>query len=223
MKKDKVRLLTWVLALLPAVLVAVFYGRLPDRVPTNWGLDGTVTYGGKMTLWFLALLPPALAVLLTALPKIDPKKRNYERFQGYYDGFCAVLMLFLLAMVAVTLTESLRPGTLSVSRAVTMGIGVLFAFLGNILPKVKSNFFMGVKTPWTLSDPDVWNRSNRLAGLLFFLVGILLVPCALLLPELGMFIVMMAGVAVAAAVPCVCSYIWYREKCREPVDKDRDE
>lgn len=223
MRKPKGRIWTWILALLPVVLVAVLYGRLPDRVPTNWGLNGEVAYSGKSSLWLLALLPVALAVLLTVLPKIDPKKRNYERFQGYYDGFCVVLMLFFLALMAMTLTEALRPGTLSVGRLVTLGVGVLFAFLGNIMPKFKTNFFIGVKTPWTLSDPDVWNRSNRLAGLLFFLLGVLLFPCALLLPEAGMFAVLMAGTIAAGVAPCVCSYIWYRQKCLGPVDKNGDE
>lgn len=223
MRKPKLKIWTWALALLPVALVAALYGRLPDQVPTNWGLNGEVAYSGKASLWLFALLPAALALLLTVLPNIDPKKRNYERFQGYYDGFCAVLMLFFLALMAMTLTESLRPGTLSVGRLVTLGVGVLFAFLGNIMPKFKTNFFIGIKTPWTLSDPDVWNRSNRLAGLLFFLVGVLLVPSALLLPEAGMFAVMMTGTVAAGAAPCICSYIWYRQKCREPVDKDRDE
>ena len=126
------------------------------------------------------------------------------------------LLLFLLTLTAVTLVEALRPGTLSVGRVVTLALGVLLAFLGNRLPKVKSNFFLGFRTPWTLSDPDVWNRTHRAGGILFFALGAALVPCGLFLPEQAAFGVLLAGVLAAALTPVVLSYIWYRQK----VDKD---
>lgn len=211
---------TWIvlclLALAPVALVAACYGALPDRVPTYWGLDGTVTYGPKALLWLFALLSPALTALLRLLPRLDPRRGNYARFQRCYDGFCAALLLFLLTLTAVTLVESLRPGTLSVGRVVTLALGVLLAFLGNRLPKVKSNFFLGFRTPWTLSDPDVWNRTHRAGGILFFALGAALVPCGLFLPEQAAFGVLLAGVLAASLTPVVLSYIWYRQK----VDKD---
>ena len=194
---------TWIvlclLALAPVALVAACYGALPDRVPTYWGLDGTVTYGPKALLWLFALLSPALTALLRLLPRLDPRRGNYARFQRCYDGFCAALLLFLLTLTAVTLA-----------------LGVLLAFLGNRLPKVKSNFFLGFRTPWTLSDPDVWNRTHRAGGILFFALGAALVPCGLFLPEQAAFGVLLAGVLAAALTPVVLSYIWYRQK----VDKD---
>ena len=147
---------------------------------------------------------------------MDPRRGNYARFQRCSDGFCAALLLFLLTLTAVTLVEALRPGTLSVGRVVTLALGVLLAFVGNRLPKVKSNFFLGFRTPWTLSDPDVWNRTHRAGGILFFALGAALVPCGLFLPEQAAFGVLLAGVLAASLTPVVLSYIWYRQK----VDKD---
>lgn len=220
MKKKTTDILIWLLALLPVLLVAVLYGRLPDRVPTNWGLNGEVSYSGKAFLWVTALACPVLAVLFRVLPKIDPRKKNYDRFRNYYDGFCLVMLLFLLGLNVVTLIESLRPGTVSVSRLIVVGLGLLLIFLGNMMPKVKNNFFVGIKNPWTLSDPDVWNRANRLGGLLFFAAGVALVPSGLFLPEAASLAVTMIGALTAAVVPTVMSYIWYRQKTGQTVDKD---
>ncbi|WP_295634170.1 SdpI family protein [uncultured Intestinimonas sp.] len=213
------RLATWVLAAVPPVLLALCWGALPDRVPVHWGLDGAVTYGARWELVVPALLPLLLLALLRFLPRLDPRRKSYARFQREYDGFALALTLFLLALNAVTLVESLRPGTISVGRAVLVGVGVLFAWVGNLLPRIKSNFFMGFKTPWTLSDPDVWNRTNRLGGILMFALGAALVPCGLLLPERVCLAVVLGGTAVVVAVPSILSYIWYRQK----VDRTRGE
>ena len=212
-------MLSLVLALLPVLAVAALYGRLPDQVPIQWGLEGEVSYGPKVTLWGLALLSPGLLALLRVLPKVDPRRRNYARFQGCYDGFCLVLTLFLGGLVGVVLVESLRPGTISVGRVVTFCVGLLLVFLGNLLPKVKNNFFMGVRTPWTLSDPDVWNRANRLGGRCFFWFGLALAAGGLLLPEAVNFLLLLAGVAVVVILPGLMSYIWYQKKQKDPVDK----
>lgn len=223
MKDKTLRVLTWCAALASPALVAAVYAALPARVPTHWGLDGTVTYSGKGTMWLLALMPLLLTALLRVLPKIDPRRKNYARFQDYYDGFVLVMAVFLLLVNAVTVVEALRPGTLAVWRVIVMAVGLLFLILGNLMPKVKSNFFMGIKTPWTLSDPDVWNRSQRLGGRLFFLAGLAMLVCGLLLGEYAAFIVTMAGALGAGLVPCVMSYIWYRQKMTGPVDKGGDE
>ena len=207
-----IRLVTWVLAAAPPVLLALFWGGLPDRVPVHWGLEGEVTYGARWELAVPALLPLLLLVLLRLLPRLDPRRKSYGRFQREYDGFALALTLFLLGLNAVTLVEALRPGALSVGRVVLAGVGIFFAWTGNLLPRVKSNFFMGFRTPWTLSDPDVWNRTNRLGGILMFTLGVMLVPCGLLLPEWVCLVVLLGGVAVMVVVPSVLSYLWYRQK-----------
>lgn len=215
MVNKRTLLLIWVLALLPVAATALLYGILPARIPTHWNLDGSVTYSGKLEIWLIAGLSPVMALLLLLLPKIDPRRKNYLRFQRYYDGFIVVLMFFLLLMTGVILSESIRPGHISVGRAVTVAVGILFVFLGNLLPKVKNNFFMGFRTPWTLSDPDVWNRTNRLGGRLFFWFGLVIAAGGLFLPETANFAVLMAGVVVISALPAVMSLVWYRRRGRD--------
>lgn len=219
MKDKTVGRLAWCAAAASLVLAAAVYGILPERIPTHWDLDGTVTYSGKGMIWLLALLPLGLTALLRLVPRMDPRRKNYDRFRGFYDSFVLVMALFLLLINAVTVVEALRPGTLTVWRVVTMGVGLLLVFLGNGLPKVKSNFAFGVRTPWAISDPDVWNRTQRLGGRLLFLTGLVMAVCALALGEKFTFAVTVVGVVLIALVPAAMSYIWYRRRWDGTVDK----
>ena len=212
MKRKGSILAMWLLALLPLVLVAVFYSRLPDQVPMHWGFDGEINrYGSKNELWLIGALGPLFALLFQFLPRLDPKRRNYEKFQTYYEAFSLVLVAFTSVMMGVALLESFRPGTLSMGRVVSALVGLLFLFVGNLMGKVKPNFFMGIRNPWTLSDPDVWNRAHRLGGGLFFLTGLVTVVSAILLPEPVTFAVLMAGTLLTALIPTVMSYFWYKK------------
>lgn len=213
MKNKKSIALMWIISILPALMVAAVYGRLPDIIPTQFGFDGAInSYGPKSTLWLLAGMCPFFAAMFQFLPHIDPRKKNYSKFQNYYDLFAIGLELFLLAVLALVLTETLRPGTLSMGRAILALVAVLFILVGNMMGKVKSNYFFGIKTPWTLSDPDIWVRTNRLGGRLWFATGVLLLPCSLLLPETVSFVLMLVGILGSCVLVCVLSYLWYRQK-----------
>lgn len=212
MKTKPFNLIFCLLALLPLLLVTALYQRLPDQIPVHWELGGTVEYGGKGLLWILAGVSPVMAILFRVLPKFDPKIDSYENFRGFYDGFSLAMLLFVLLMVGVTLSESLAPGRVSVWQVICCALGILFAFIGNFLPKVSANFFLGFKTPWTLSDPDVWNRTHRLGGQLFFWFGLLLLAAGLLLPETATFILLLGGTVFVALLPLLLSCLWYRRR-----------
>ena len=110
------------------------------------------------------------------------------------------------------MAETLRPGTVSIGRAMTALISILLILLGNMMGKIKHNYFFGIRTPWTLADPDVWNRTHALGGKLWFALGIVLLPCSLLLPEQAFFVVLMGGLLGTTALVIVLSYLWYRQK-----------
>lgn len=216
MKSKRNIALMWGVSLVPVLILTVIYGKMPETVPTNFGFDGTINaYGPKSTLWMMAGLGPLMALLFQFLPKIDPRKRNYEKFQKYYDIFAIFMELFLLGIDSLLFVEILRPGTVSIGRAVTVLVCLLFLLIGNMLGKIKHNYFFGIRTPWTLSDPDVWNRTHRLGGRMWFVTGVVLLPCCLLLPEKVFFVLLMAGILGSSAVLFVLSYLWYRRKHRE--------
>ena len=102
------------------------------------------------------------------------------------------LPLLLLVLTAITLSETFYPGRINVGRATGLLIGVLFLFIGNMMGKLKSNYFIGCRTPWALADPDVWNKTQRMGGYVFFITGLAAVLLSLFAPEKVFFWVFLA-------------------------------
>lgn len=212
MKSKKAIVTMWIFALLPAALVLAFTPFLPERVPTHWNLDGTVTYGSVGTLWLIAALSPALAALFQFMPRIDPRKGNYEKFQDKYDTLGVLMPLILLVCLLITISESLQPGRINVGRTVGVLVGLLFVVIGNMMGKVKSSFFLGFRTPWALSDPDVWNKTQRMGGFVFFFSGLAAVVLGLFAPEKVFFWVFLLLLAGGLGATFFMSWKWYQEK-----------
>lgn len=211
MKSNKSRILVYLLALLPVLLLTFLYRQLPEQIPTHWNLDGTVTYSVKANSWLLVLIGPVLAVLFDIMPKIDPRRNNYRRFGKYYDGFCIFMMIFLFIMNGITLSEAFYPGKISVSKTIMLLLSVLFIFMGNIMPKIKSNFYFGIKTPWTLSNEDIWCKTHRLTGQLFFWSGFVLLFATFLVSDLLLFSLLLIVVFTCSLLPMLMSYLWYQK------------
>lgn len=204
------RIIVWALAFLPLAVTALLYGRLPESVPIHWDIDGTVTYGGKWSLLLLSALNLIMVALFVVLPKIDPRRQNYNKFRKYYDLYLIATELFMLCVWVVTISEAFWPGSVNVEKVVTVGVSLLFIFIGNIMPKFKNNFFMGIKTPWTLSNDVVWNKTHRLGGFLFVIAGAGTLISSFLFPVKMVFWIMMAFVFAVVLIPAAMSYLWYR-------------
>lgn len=212
MKNRKMRIAVYGLIVLTAAATALVYGKLPEQIPTSWDFNGNLTeYGSRATLWMLVGIQVMLAVMMEIMPKIDPRKRNYDRFSEYYDGFCLLMQLFMMVMWGIIVSETLYPGRLSVDKAVMFLLGILFLFLGNMLPKVKSNFYMGFRTPWALSDTEVWRKTQRLGGKTMFAGGILMLFAGIFLDQLSLMF-FLAVLILATGIPSVMSYLWWRKK-----------
>lgn len=213
MKSKKAIVLMWLFSLLPFALVAIAWPHLPERIPTHWGINGQVdAYSSPSMLWLLCAINLPLAAGLQFLPRLDPRKENYEKFQPYYDLFGPLVPLILLCCIALTLSESLWPGRINVARTIGLMIGVLFIVLGNMMGKIKSNWFVGFRTPWALSDPDVWNKTHRLGGWVFFLSGLAAVALSLLAPVKIFFIVFFAILIGGIALTYFMSWKWFHDK-----------
>ena len=201
-----------ILGLIPMIIAAVLYPSLPAQIITNWGFDGEVAYSPKSEIWIIMGISFALVPLFVIIPKIDPKKKNYARFSSIYETFCIIMMLFMAVINCTILLEAMRPGSVSVSKIVPFMVGLLFIYLGNIMPKIKHNYTFGIKTPWALADPEVWSKSNRLAGFISFVGGIVITVSALFVPEKPLFIILMVFVFAFVIIPTAMSYVWFTKK-----------
>lgn len=172
LKKD------WYLLLLILAMFLVsiiLYGRLPERMPIHWNLAGEVD-GYSSRFWGAFMLPiMSLGILLLMLltPLIDPRKENYYKFSSSYRAIRAILVIFMASLHFLVLAFFMGYN-LDIGKFVTLGVGLLFIVIGNYLPKVKHNYFLGIKVPWTLDNERVWKKTHRLAGKLFVLSGIII-------------------------------------------------
>lgn len=146
---------------------------LPDEVAIHWNVAGEAD--GFTNKWWGALLFPifltGIVSLILFLPKVDPRKENYEKFEKVYRIFLHVFVLFLFSIHVVTLAYNIGI-PVQVDVVVPIGVGVLFIALGNYMPKIKQNYFFGIRTPWTLENEEVWQKTHRVGGKVFVMMGV---------------------------------------------------
>lgn len=191
---------------------ASVYNRLPAQVPMHWGINGEVNRMGSRLegALVLPLLSLGMWLLMRVLPRIDPRRASYAAFQGTFNLFMNITILFLAVLYVITLGIALG-WNISVPQVTGVGVGLLLAVLGNEMGRVKPNWFVGIRTPWTLADPEVWRRTHRVGGRIFFVAGVIMVVAALLLPSY-MFVVVLVCALGAALVSTVYSYIVWRQR-----------
>jgi uncharacterized membrane protein len=196
-------------------LAAISWSAAPDQIPVHWNWAGEPDrFGGRLEgLLALPLAAAGVYVLLLFLPRLDPRRKNYDAFAGPFATIRTVVIGLLLGLDAVTLLW-IRGERAHVNGLVAAEIGVALLLLGNYLPKVKSNWFVGVRTPWTLSSEASWRQTHRLAGWLFTASGILTVATALAYPDVART-VMLGTLAAAGGTSIVYSYFaWKNDPAR---------
>jgi len=202
----------FVIAILAAVLSLWAYPRMPDIVTTHWNLRGEPD-GSSSRLFAASVLPLLLAglpVLFRLLPRIDPKGENYAAFNDTYWRIANTVIVFLFGAHAVLLWQAMGRA-LDIRLAGSLGAGGLIMVLGNYLGRVRPNWFVGVRTPWTLSSETVWRKTHRTAGWLFVLAGAAIAGSAFL-PSGATPSFLLWVIAPAALIPVVQSYILWRKE-----------
>ena len=164
------------LAICAATLLfsAVLYSRMPDRIPTHWNWKGEIDgWGDKhWAAWMMPGMMVGLLFLFQALPWLSPQQFEIDSFRKVYD-FIIVLMMLLFASLHVLFLLPSVGIPLPVDTAVMVILSAFFMLLGNVLGKVQRNFFVGVRTPWTIASERVWIDTHRVAAWLFFVSGCL--------------------------------------------------
>lgn len=150
------------------------YPQMPDEMAIHWNAQGEAD-GYASKIWGLFLTPCVslgIFVLLTLIPKIDPLKRNIEKFRKYFDWFIVILISFLLYIHFLTIFWSLNV-RFDMMQMLIPAFSILFYCSGMLLKKCKRNWIIGIRTPWTLSNDIVWNKTHQIGGKLFKTVGII--------------------------------------------------
>jgi uncharacterized membrane protein len=206
----------WIPLLIIAAAViasALVYPKLPLTIPTHWDMLGRPN-GWSSRLWGAWVMPIFLVVLwafMRVLPRIDPRGSNYAKFGGAYEGIIVSIMLFMLGMHIIILRAALGY-PIAMERVLPIGLGILFIAIGNLLPRARPNWFIGIRTPWTLSSDRVWEKTHRFGGHVFVGAGILMVLSALVTAPWAP-VVLFTIIVLCTASVLIYSYVeWKREQ-----------
>ena len=170
----KINYILFLIVILGWLISACFYTKLPDDVAIRWNIRGeAIAYSSKNFLLLLfSSLNTILAILFFIIPKIDPLKHNIERFRKYYDNFVLIILLSFLVIFVWTILWNLGI-KLSFNIVLSITLGSMIFYCGVLLENAKRNWFIGIRTPWTLSSDKVWNKTHKLGAKIFKAIGIL--------------------------------------------------
>lgn len=162
-------------ALIAIALIAgvALWNQLPDQMASHWNVNDEVD-GYISKFWGVFLMPLVtlgMMALFLVIPNIDPLKANIAQFREAFNIFIVLIVVFMLYIHKLTLAWSLGYQNFKMSTAMLPFMGVLFIAIGYLLRKAKRNFFIGIRTPWTLSSDSVWDKTHQLGSLLFMLSG----------------------------------------------------
>ena len=204
-------------ALLGATLLggtAAVWARLPERMPVHWELSGRVDrWGGRLEgALLLPIVFAAVWALTELLPRIDPRRANFDKMRGAYDVSISAVLTMLLVLQGVILANALGHDV-PINRVIPASLGVLLLVMGNLLPRARPNWWFGIRTPWTLSNDRVWARTHRVGGYCMAGAGVVLLATAVAPPR-WFLPMMVVAIATASVVPLVYSFVAWRQETR---------
>lgn len=204
-----------VILAIPLIAAVLVYPHMPDQVPTHWNIKGEVdNYGSKeFGTFFLPVLNVLMYFLFLVLPKFDPKRSNYIKFDSSYLTIRYSLHLFFALIFGVTVAASLGY-PINVDKWIPGGVAVLFIVMGNIMGRVRHNYFVGFKYPWTLANEEVWRRTHQLGAKLMVIGGFVSLLGVIFTQGSTSFVILMAGILIPTIITTIYSYIIYKQIAR---------
>jgi uncharacterized membrane protein len=189
-----------------------FYSHFPERIITHWGYNGQPNgYGGKFFGSFgILFIIIGMYLLFLVLPMLDPHNDRYKEFEKPFHFFKGAIMLVILAIFIFSGLYNLGYH-ININIIVPLLVGILMILLGNYMGKIKRNWFMGIRTPWTLSSENVWNKTHRAGGVAFIIFGIILMLVPLL-PKIVGIALFVVGILLIVLGTFVYSYLLYRKE-----------
>jgi uncharacterized membrane protein len=191
----------------------VAYPSMAERVPTHWNMQGEVDGWSSrfVVAWVIPLVMATMLVIFRILPHIDPRRANYEKFRGAYDAIVITIMVFMTGL-HMLLLASATGSEVPIARVIPAAVGAFFMVLGVLLPRAHPNWFIGIRTPWTMTSDVAWERTHRLGGTLFLLSGVLTVLASVVTPRQAAWVLIVSASVTGVTVIAYSFVVWRREK-----------
>ncbi len=200
----------WLLVLAPILYIVYIWNLLPEQIPTHWNYKNEIdAYSGKSSIIIFPAISIGIYLLLLFVPLLDPKKANYDLFTGAYYGIRVGVLAFLDLLFI-----SVMHATLSKSSAwmeyIPSAVCLLFAIIGYYMKGIKPNYFVGIRTPWTIESPEVWEKTHMMGSKLWLYGGLITFVLCLFTGKYSVF-VLIPSILILAFVPMIYSYLIYKK------------
>jgi len=211
--------LSWKSEIFPILLILIslplsfyFYWHWPSIVISHWNFSGQPDgYAPKTFMaFFFPILLLVMYLLFLIFPYLDPQKKRYQEFAPTYHLFKSLIMLVLFIVYILAGLYNLGY-QINIAYTISLVIGLMMIVMGKYLDRIKFNWFMGIRTPWTLSSENVWNRTHRLGGRLLMIFGLVLIIMPYLPPSLALA-AFIAGLLLLLAGTTIYSYLIFRQE-----------
>ncbi|MGB5358629.1 MAG: SdpI family protein [Eudoraea sp.] len=200
-----------VIVLIPFIYLAYIWNQLPEKVPMHWNIKGEIDrYGDKIELIIIPILLPLLIyIIFLVIPKMDPKNK-LQNMGNKYQNIKTLLTLFM-SILALFIIYSIKNKSLTNPNYILLSMGVLYTILGNYFKTIKPNYFIGIRTPWTLENDTVWQETHLLAGKIWFIGGLMVVFSSLILNGQSNLTVFIIITMVMVLIPIIYSYLKFKK------------
>jgi uncharacterized membrane protein len=210
------RILPGVLAILAALAFGIWaLPNLPDPMASHWGLDGKPDGWSSRTttVFVLPLFGLFIAALLAFVPRIDPRRRSHEQHASTW-WIVANASLMVISAIHVFVIGYGLGWNVRFNQVVAIGIGGLFVLIGNLMTRMRPNWFMGIRTPWTLSSDTVWRKTHRVGAYGFVAAGLAAILAGIVIPERAA-LVLIVSAAIVGVGTLLYSYFAWRQEAEE--------
>ncbi len=183
-----------------------FYPFVPEKMASHWNAEGKVNgYMPKnVALFLIPFIILFLSLLFIAIPKVDPLKSNIESFKKYYDGFVILFLIFMLSLHIQIILWNIGL-KIPFNLFIPSWTAILFFYIGILLENAQQNWFIGIRTPWTLSSEKVWNKTHRLGGKLFKIAAFIALA-GIFFPKYAIWFILLPALAFAF---CLIAYSYF--------------
>lgn len=210
MKLRKIEIVSFVLIFATFVAAYLVYPQMPERIASHWGLNNEVN-GHMGKFWGMFLLPIIMLVcylIFIIIPRLDPKKENIRKFEKYYDLFILTFIFFFVYLYSLFVFWNLGYRFILI-QSMAPALALLFYVVGVMIAHAEPNWSIGIRTPWTLSNEDVWKKTHQRGGKLFRAVAFTCI-LGILLPQYAIYFIFIPLIIVTIYL-FIYSYLLYKK------------
>jgi len=207
------------IVLLPFIYLAYIWNQLPAKVPMHWNIKGEIDrYGDKIELIIIPILLPLLIyIIFLVVPKIDPKNKLNK--MGNKLQVIKLILTTFMSILALFIIYSAKNQSFTNPNYIVLLIGILYIILGNYFKTIKANYFIGIRTPWTLENEKVWKETHKLGGIMWFIGGIIVVLSSLILDKQPNFTIFLIITGIITITPIIYSYIIFKKDKKNNIEQ----